>query len=245
MLQTVMQLSCAVAHYLVLDLLPAGDAALYQYLIAHGLKRRPLERMVSISSSLRRDTTAAAAQRIRRAKHYRISDLLRKGHTIFYVLNYDRRGTRLMNLLHRGFELQTILRLLDRKRRRADQALRHSPSGNRPPPVPSPGSVLPDRPESEGCCPASLLQIISSRTGTVRGSMYTMIRDILVCHDGCRVGVHQYNLNSFFLQSTAGLCSCIVKLCGLADDDRAGTDDQHFFNFWILSAFLLIPPSSE
>ena len=51
-----------------------------------------------------------------------------------------------------------------------------------------------------------------------------LIRYLLVRHDGCRIRIHQTYLNALFLQRAARLCSCIVKLCSLSDDDWTGTD---------------------
>ena len=47
-----------------------------------------------------------------------------------------------------------------------------------------------------------------------------------VGHDGGRVGVDQDNLVSEAAQRLAGLGARIVKLAGLADDDRSGADDH-------------------
>ena len=48
-----------------------------------------------------------------------------------------------------------------------------------------------------------------------------LIRDILIRHDGGRVGIDQHHLHAFFLEGTAGLCSRVVELRRLADHDRA------------------------
>ena len=56
-----------------------------------------------------------------------------------------------------------------------------------------------------------------------------------VGHDGGRVGVHQNDAKTFFLQRLARLCAGVVELTGLADDDGAGTEDQDAFDvctFW-------------
>ena len=53
--------------------------------------------------------------------------------------------------------------------------------------------------------------------------------DCCVCHDCSRVGVNQYYFIAFFFQGKASLCTCIVKFSSLADYDRAGADDQDFF----------------
>ena len=57
-----------------------------------------------------------------------------------------------------------------------------------------------------------------------------VVGDVLVGHDGGGVGVDQHHLHALLLEGAAGLGAGVVKLGGLADDDGAGTDDQHFFN---------------
>ena len=52
------------------------------------------------------------------------------------------------------------------------------------------------------------------------------VGDVRVGHDRGRVGVHQHDAIALFLQGLAGLRAGIVELAGLADDDRAGSDDQ-------------------
>ena len=47
-----------------------------------------------------------------------------------------------------------------------------------------------------------------------------------VGHDGGGIGVHQDDAIALGLQRLAGLCAGVVELAGLADDDRAGADDQ-------------------
>ncbi len=48
-----------------------------------------------------------------------------------------------------------------------------------------------------------------------------------VGHDGCGVGVNQHHAVALFLEHLAGLCSRIVELARLADDDGAGADDEN------------------
>ncbi len=54
-----------------------------------------------------------------------------------------------------------------------------------------------------------------------------MVGNVLICHDGGRIGIQQNHLYALLLQGATGLCTCIIKLCCLADDDRSGTDHQH------------------
>jgi hypothetical protein len=50
-----------------------------------------------------------------------------------------------------------------------------------------------------------------------------------VRHDRGRVAVHQDDLVALLAQRLAGLGAGIVELAGLADDDRAGADDEDAF----------------
>ena len=61
------------------------------------------------------------------------------------------------------------------------------------------------------------------------------IRHLRVGHDSGRVGIYQYNLVAETPQGFAGLSPGIIELTGLADDDRAGTNNQYLVNvcsFW-------------
>lgn len=55
-----------------------------------------------------------------------------------------------------------------------------------------------------------------------------------VGHNCCRVGVHQGYAEAFFAENSAGLCTGIVELAGLTDDDWAGTDNQNVVNICAL-----------
>ena len=52
------------------------------------------------------------------------------------------------------------------------------------------------------------------------------VGEIGVGHDRRRVGIHQHDPVALFLERLAGLRAGIIELAGLADDDRAGADDQ-------------------
>ena len=64
-----------------------------------------------------------------------------------------------------------------------------------------------------------------------RFNIYT-VSHMHIGHNGCRVTVYQYNLQAFLLQSTASLGACIVKLCCLTDNNRAGADNENLFNIF-------------
>ena len=56
------------------------------------------------------------------------------------------------------------------------------------------------------------------------------VGQIRIGHDGRRIGVHQDDPVALVLERLAGLRAGIVELAGLADDDRAGADDQDRLN---------------
>ena len=61
-----------------------------------------------------------------------------------------------------------------------------------------------------------------------------MIGNVGVGHNSSGVRVDQHGLDALGFQGTAGLGAGVVKLGCLADDDGAGTDDQHLFNTRVL-----------
>ena len=70
------------------------------------------------------------------------------------------------------------------------------------------------------------------------------IGHVAVRHQGGGIGVHQHHLQSLLLQCLAGLSSRIVKLGGLTNDNRPGTDDHNLANIliqWHIISLPLIP----
>ena len=56
------------------------------------------------------------------------------------------------------------------------------------------------------------------------------VGELRVGHNGGRVGVHQDDTVALFLEGFAGLRAGIIEFARLADDDRAGADDQDGVN---------------
>jgi hypothetical protein len=52
------------------------------------------------------------------------------------------------------------------------------------------------------------------------------VGELRVGHDGGRVGVDEDDAVAFFLEGFAGLRAGVIELARLADDDRAGADDE-------------------
>ena len=55
-----------------------------------------------------------------------------------------------------------------------------------------------------------------------------LVRNGGVGHNGGGVGVHQHHLVALLLQRQTRLRTCVVKLCGLSDDDGPRADDHDF-----------------
>ena len=62
-----------------------------------------------------------------------------------------------------------------------------------------------------------------------------------VGHDRRRIAVDQNDLVAFVAQGFAGLHAGVVELTGLADDDRASTDDEYALDVLSLGHFLTFP----
>ena len=111
----------AVAHYLVLNLFPSGNAALYQNLSYTGKAQAVLQDLAALFRVIG-NTAAAAAQSVGRAKYNRITNLVRDAETIFHVLHDVRRSHRLADLLHGLLEHLTVLCLFNGQGSGTDEA---------------------------------------------------------------------------------------------------------------------------
>ena len=60
------------------------------------------------------------------------------------------------------------------------------------------------------------------------------VRQFRVGHDGRRIRIHQHDLVALRAQCLARLRAGIVEFAGLADDDRAGADDQNLLDVFAL-----------
>ena len=111
----------AVPHYLILDFLPSGDAALHKDLSYPGKAQavfqdfRALLRVFS-------DPAAGAAQGIGGTQHHRIADPLRHSQTGLYILYDFGRSHRFPDLLHRLLKHFPVFGLLDGEGRGSDKA---------------------------------------------------------------------------------------------------------------------------
>ena len=89
-------------------------------------------------------------------------------------------------------------------------------------------------------CPPTVGRIASGRSfsmtfvtaSTVSGSMYGAVGHLRIRHDGRRIAVDEDDVEPFRPQRLARLRARVVELARLADDDRAGADDEDAFEIF-------------
>ena len=214
-----------VAHHLHLKLFPAQQRFLDQQFAG----RRGFEAALADHFELFRvvgNAAAGAAEREAGADHGGETERLLHGPGFVHrVRNTGARGTQ-TDLGHGVLELQAVFGLVDRFRAGADQLdlvfLQHTvvpqiertvqrglaAHGRQNGVGPFLGDDLLDRLPGDGF---DVDDVGGGRVG----------------HDRGRVAVDQNDLVAFFAQRLAGLHAGIVELAGLADDDRAGADDEN------------------
>ena len=73
-----------------------------------------------------------------------------------------------------------------------------------------------------------------SRTSGRQGLDVGVRRDLRVGHDGRRIGVHENHPIALLAQGLDRLGAGVIELARLANDDRAGADDQDALNIGAL-----------
>ena len=179
-----------------------------------------------------RNTASGTAQRKGRPHDNRITHAVRKIYRRVHIVCNDRWNNRLTDLLHGFFKNQTILRFVDCFRIRPQQAdimaLKESffrkLHGKRQPSLPA------------QCGKQAVRLFFFNNPFNCIKRQWLNVNLICHCgirHNGCRVRVHKHDLQAFLLECAAGLCSRIIEFNGLADDNRAGADNQNFFYLFI------------
>ena len=223
--------SCSVAHHFVLDFLPAGDAALHQNL-PHSRKTETVLKNLAELCRIMCNTAAGAAQRVGRTQNNREADLFCEFYTVFHVLNDIGGCDRLADLLHGFLEHLAVLCLFNGQSRCSEElyAVSFQKSGF---------CKLHAKVQSglsaqcrEDGVRLLLLNNLLQDLGGQRLNV-DLIRNVLIGHNGRGVGVYKAYLHALFLQRAARLCTRIVELRRLSDDNRAGAN--HHYLFYIFS----------
>ncbi len=213
-----------IAHDLELELAPADHRLVEQDL----RDRRRLQAAAHDPAKLLRragDPAAAAAERVRRADDDRQADV---DHRVVGLLRRrrDRRARHLQaGPLHRDAKLVAVLGAADRRVVRADEL--HAELLQRAVLVQRLGEVqrrlaAERRQQRVG---ALLRDDLAHRAGQQRLDV-RRVGELRVGHDRRRVGVDEHDLVALLLEDLAGLHAGVVELGRLADDDRAGTEDE-------------------
>ncbi len=232
-------IALVVAHDLVLDLFPTGDALFHQDLMDGGKTEAVGADLDQLFFGLA-DAAAGAAHGEGRADDDGIADAVSAGQSVFQRLHDLRGDDGLMQLLHRLLEQFAVLGAVDGLRLAGQQA--------------DAGAVeVAGAGQLHGEVQAHLTaQVGQHRVGLLdvedalhdlegHGLDVNMVGYIGVGHDGSGVGVEQNGLNAFCLQGAARLRAGVVELSSLTDDDGAGADDQHFLDSGVLRHFS-VPP---
>jgi len=214
----------AVAHHLHLELLPAEERLLDQELVRRAHREPPLADLVELVLVVG-DPAAGSAERERGPDDAREPDLgLRALRLLERVCDAAARRPE-ADARHRRLELLAVLGLVDRLLRRADQLdveLRQHALAREVERAVERGLPAHRRQQRVGA-----LALDDPREH--RPGDRLDVRDVghlRVGHDRGRIAVHEDDLVALLAQRLARLRARVVELARLADDDRAGADDQ-------------------
>ena len=228
-----------VAHDLVLDLFPAGDALFHQDLMDGGKAQAVGADLDELFAGLA-DAAAGAAHGEGRAHDDRVADAVGAGQRVLQSLHDLGRDDGLVQLFHRLLEQLAVLGAVDGLRLAGQQAdagaVQITGTGQLH------GQVQAHLAAQVGQHGVRLFDVQDALHDFQRhGLDVNMVGHVRVGHDGCGVGVEQNGLNALCFQGAAGLGAGVVELRGLTDDDGAGANDQHFFDSGVLRHFS-VPP---
>ena len=217
-----------VAHHLELDLLVALDALLHQHFMdggeVQGIPHHVLHLLRIVD-----EAAAGAAQGERRAQDDRIADPFGRREALLEAVADLGRDHGLVDGQAQLLEEFAVLRLLD--------VLEGSPQDLHAALFQYAflreldGEVQAGLAAESGHQGVRTLVADDLRHIFQREGLHVhLVGDVRVRHDGGGIGVHQDDLVPLFLEGKARLRARIVEFRGLADHDRAGTDDHHFLD---------------
>ena len=213
-----------VAHDFHLELFPAAQRLLDQELArGRGVEAAfaHFDEFVSVVG----DAPAGAPERERRADHRRKADLGLHLESLLEVMRYARARGSEPDARHRRLEFFAVFRLVDRFLRRPDQLdvvlVEHALAREVERAI---ERGLPAHRRQERVGPLALDDLGEHRPGDRLD--VGDVGHLRIGHDRRRIGVDQDDLVVLLAQRLARLRARIVELAGLADDDRAGADDQ-------------------
>ena len=224
-----MQLSCFVAHHLHLELFPAEHALLDQDLVGRRSVDAALDDLDQFASRVG-DAPAGAAHGEARADDRGQADVGHRGQRLRQRLHLMRARRLEADLGHRLAEPLAVLGLVDRIGGGADHldvvALEHAHLA-----------------QAERAIERRLAAHGRQQREAARDRMALLgddllddlgrdrldigpVRHVRIGHDGGGIGIDEDDSIAFRAQRLAGLRPRIIELARLADDDRAGADDE-------------------
>ncbi|MBG9885722.1 hypothetical protein ABE10_03795, partial [Bacillus toyonensis] len=213
-----------VAHELELVLLPAEDRLFEEHLV----RRRVVKAGTGDAAEVglvERESGPESAHREARSDDQRVTELLRRGQALVHrVRDAGGRDVR-TGLDHQLLEDLPVLALADRVDLRSDELdavlLQDSAFVQRHRGVESGLTAERRQDRVRLLLRDDRLDHLGRDRLDVGG-----VGKVRIGHDRRRVGVHQDDPHALLTEHAAGLGSGIVELAGLADDDRAGPDDE-------------------
>ena len=228
-----------VAHDLVLDLFPAGDALFHKDLMDGG-KAQAVGADLNELCLVLADAAAGAAHGEGRAHDDRVADAVGAGQSVFQRLHDLGGNDGLVQLFHGLLEQLAVLGTVDGLGLAGQQtdagAIQIAGAGQLH------GQVQAHLAAEVRQHGVRLFDVQNALHDFQRhGLDVNMVGHIRVGHDGCGVGVQQNGLDALCLQGAAGLRAGVVELRSLTNDDGAGANDQHLLDSRVLRHFS-VPP---
>ena len=227
-----------VAHDLVLDFFPPGDAAFNEHLMdtaAAQADRCDFAKLLLVVGK----TAAAAAERVSRAHDDRVADCLCGCYAVFQFFRDCAAGHRLADAHHGFLKKLPVFRHADGIGACADHF--HMVFFQKAGFLQLHGKVQGILP-TEGRQDAVGVFLQNYLFDGFSGEWFNvnLVRNLPVRHNRGRVGVNQNDLDALFAQGAACLRAGIVELSRLTDDNRAGANDDDLFDFLALQ--IRFPP---
>ena len=216
-----------VAHHLHLKLLPAEQRLLQQHLV----RRRQLQpvrgnllELVAVIS----DAAARTAKGKRRADDDRKTQRRLRRARLVHIMHRERLGAGKANLVHRLLEQVAVFRRLNRLDRGADElnavTLQHAVFGQVKRAVERRLPAHRRQNRVRALLGDNLLHRLPLNRLDIR-----RIRHLRVGHNRRRIGIDENDAEALTAQRLARLRAGIIKLAGLADDNRASANNQDGF----------------
>ena len=240
-----------VPHHLELVFLPAEDALFEQHL-AGGAVLQALAHDAAEVVLVVRQAGTQAAHGEGRADHHRVAQVFGCLEGLVHGVDDVAAGGFGAAAFHHALELFAVLAELDGRDVRADELhvvlLQHTVLVQRDGGVQCGLAAQGGQDGVRAFLGDDLLHHLGGDGLDVGG-----VGELGVRHDGGRVGVHQDDAEALLLEDTQCLGAGVVEFGGLADDDRAGTDDQdalkvsslgHYFLSSVLESVVFFAPSA-